>query len=274
MLFPKRVLISTVLLLFVSLNFSAASAGEKLSFVTDSSRVNVGVNFNGAAVKFAGRAPDGSQVYVKATGPVRPVNLSKQGKKNFLWLTVESVGVEGMPAFFKVLSSNGFNNLPPDVREETGITGTYDLLMKNARVAVRNEEVKEELVGRDASAYLNALISINEREGLYGYVEKGIKMHNGEFAGTLYLPAGVPRGRINLEVYAVKDGVIVGRDSGQIDIGPVGLIQLVSQAAERYAPLYGAASIGVALAAGLAVAQLFRKLNSLLGRQDSFTAGH
>ncbi|MEW6726996.1 MAG: TIGR02186 family protein [Bacillota bacterium] len=274
MLFPKRVLILTILLFFMSLTFSAASAGEELSFTTDRPRVEVGVDFNGAAVKFAGRAPEGSQVYVKATGPVRPVNLSKQGKKNFLWLTVESVGVEGMPAFFKVLSSNGFNHLPPDVREATGITGTYDLLMKNARVAVRNEEVKQELVGRDASAYLNALISVNEREGLYGYVEKGIKVHNGEFAGTLYLPANVPYGCINLKVYAVKDGVIVARDSGRIDIGPVGLIRLADQAAEKYSPLYGAASIGVALAAGFAVAQLFKKLNGLLGRQDSFTAGH
>lgn len=268
---PVVILLTFVL---VTLTFGTAfAAQEEMTVMTSVQAVEMGTDFSGCRVDVAGETPLGSQVYLKIAGPVQTVALSRQGKKGPFWLAVESVTVQGMPGLYQVLSSNGFD-LPEGVQQVAGIRPDYGRLYEGARVLVRDGERETELQAQDARSYLNGLVRINEKRDLYRLVEKGIRVHNGSYAGSIFLPSDLPRGDLQLTAYAVRDGLVVAQAQKVVVVRSAGLVRLIGDAAQQQAAAYGLISIMVAVAAGLAVAQVFRRFHGMAAKRDGMTTGH
>lgn len=271
----KVVITMTVALLVYLLSGPAAAlAAPAVTLTTDTQAVEVGMRYTGTTVRFAGKCPSGSDVYVRVLGPTGNVSLSKRGEKAGVWLAVETVTLSNAPRFFWVLGSADPAALPADLQRATGLAPGYRTLYKQVRVTTLDGEERKPVAAPDAEAYINAFIRINERRGLYGFAPQAIKVSGDSFMGTLQLPAGVPRGDLKMIACAVKDGRLVGAAEAILPVRGVGLVKWLGETAQQRAVQYGAMAIAVALAAGLTVAELFRRINACLGGKGELTGGH
>jgi hypothetical protein len=256
----------------IGLFSSAAVAVDSVKLITATDSVGIDVHSNGFSLDFAGDVPEDSEVLLKVTGPAERAVLSPQGK-HISWSSVETVNVEGMPGFFRVVSSNGFDNLPATVKKSLGVEPGYVSLLKLGKVTIRNDEERVALAESEALPYLKVLAQIRERKDLYGHIPEGIRVNGTVFSGSLHLPPEVPRGNYLLEIYAVRGGEVLGYASHQIQVHNLGLARFISETALYKPELYGLGAVGLALIAGFVVARLFKELNKLLG-QDSFSTRH
>ncbi|MDI6905943.1 MAG: TIGR02186 family protein [Thermoanaerobacterales bacterium] len=267
-------LFHVIVLLMVSatLAFSPAAAEERMTLMTDAGTIEAGMGFDGCRLAIAGETPAGSQVYVKIVGPAQTSVLSRRGRKGPVWLAVEAVRVQGMPALYQVLSSNGLD-LPDGVRRATGIGPDYAPLYAGARVLSGNEEHADVLPPDRSRTYLDDLVRAYEKGDLYRLIPKGIHVNGTSYAGNVYLPPEAPRGEIRLTAYAVRDGRVVAQAQRTVTVRNTWLVRLMDAAARQEPAAYGITAIIVALATGLAVAQIFRRLNGLAGKEKGLTAG-
>jgi len=252
-----------------------ALAAPAVTLTTDTQAVDVGLRFAGTAVRFAGKCPPGSDVYVRVLGPVGKTSLSKRGQKAGVWLTVETVTISNAPRFFWLLGSADPAGLPEGLRSATGLEG-YRTLYEQVEVTTVAGEKPVAVPRSEAQVYVDGLIKINERRGLYGVAPEAIRVNGDSFMGTLHLPSGVPRGELQMVAYAVKDGRLVGTASTTLPVQGIGLVKWLGETARHRAVQYGAMAIAVALAAGLTVAELFRRINAALGGkgEGELTGGH
>ena len=271
----RKVLVAVALFFGALAGPVTALAAPAVTLTTDTQAVEVGLRFAGTTVRFAGKCPPGSDVYVRVLGPVGKTSLSKRGQKAGVWLTVETVTISNAPRFFWLLGSSDPAGLPAGVRNATGLEG-YRALHEQVEVTTVAGEKPVTVPRAEAQAYVDALIKINERRGLYGFAPQAIKVNGDSFMGTLHLPSGVPRSELQMVAYAVKDGRLLGTASATLPVQGIGLVKWLGETAQHRAVQYGAMAIAVALAAGLTVAELFRRINAALGGKGKgeLTGGH
>ncbi|MEW5762549.1 MAG: TIGR02186 family protein [Bacillota bacterium] len=266
--------VTAVLLLAGGAGPVFASAVPAVTLATDTPAVEVGARFAGTTVRLAGKCPPGSDVFVLVQGPAGKTSLSKRGQKGGVWLTVETVTVNNAPRFYWLLGSTDPSSLPPAVRQATGLLPDYGAVHEQVEVTARDGERVMPVTGDEAAAYVAGLVRINERQGLYGVAPRAIKVTGDSFIGTLRLPPAVPRGELRLTAYAVRGGELVGTAATNLPVRGVGLVKWLGEMSRHHAVHYGILAIAVALAAGLVVAELFRRINTHLGGKGELTGGH
>lgn len=267
----------TWFLLSLFLIFSNAGwvMAAPLTIEPGASTVDVGFNFNGTTLKITGQTLEGSDLYLKVVAPDRKIGLSKKGKKAFFWLTVETVTVSGVPGMFQVLSSAPLSRLTPELQKQMGIEPGYESLRLLAKVTEKHEEKTVELKGKEAVEFINGLVRIYERKGLYSSKEGTIKKEGTNYSATLTIPPDVPKGDIRVVGYAVKDGVIVGITESGIKVQSIGLVKSLGNMAQTNPIVYGILAIAIALSAGIIVAELFKLFNRVVfGEEKGISAHH
>lgn len=237
--------------------------------------INVGINFTGAKARVEGSVPEGAQVIVKAWAEGHPTGLSKKGRVGGLWMTVESVTVEGMPGFYQVLTSTKVNALPSDALHRAGIDADYRTVTAMARVTARHKEQKVVLDPAAASEYARGLIDIYKEKGLYSIREGAVAVNGGQFEAVLNIPAAVPGGDIRIEVFTVTtDGAVTALEPQVLHVGSIGLVKALGDMARVNPVAYGILAVIVALASGLSVANLFKYLQKLIFKDEGVSTHH
>lgn len=252
---------------------SRITAAGPLEFTTETSNIDVGMNFNGSQLKFSGRAPEGSDIFVKVVSPDKKVGLSKQGKKGPVWLTVETVQVSKLPGMFQVLSSKKIEETPPALQKEMGIEAGYSALKSAAVVTAKHDEKTVTLPPDEATEFVDGLLRINEKKGLYHYENNAIHVSGSSFNGIINIPPDVPRGESQVFAYAVKNGEVTGTAVKEFKVNSVGLVQSLSIMAQQNAVAYGIMAVVVALGAGLLVSAAFKEINRIIFKDESSSAG-
>jgi len=237
--------------------------------------INVGINFTGAQTTIKGAVPEGAQVIIKASAPGHPTGLSKKGRVGGLWMTVESVTVDGMPGFYQVLTSAQMNSMPPEVLKQAGVDPDFAALTGMARVTARHEEQTVVLDPAAAEEYARGLININKEKGLYSIREGAVKVSGSRFEAVLDIPAAVPRGDIRIEVIAVSpDGMVTSLEPQVLKVTSVGLVKGLGEMARTNPVAYGILAVIIALTTGLVVANLFKYLQKLIFKDEGVSAHH
>lgn len=254
-------------------NGNQAVTTGPLALTTEIDNIDVGINFNGSQIKFSGQAPEGSTIFLKVISSDKKVGLSKQGKKGPVWLTVETVQVSKMPGMFQVMSSGKIEDLPLALQQEMGIEPGYSSLKNTAVVTSKHDEKTVTLPPDEATEFIDGLVRINEKKGLYRYENNAIQVSGSSFKGTINIPPDVPRGESKIYAYAVKDGKIAGTAVKDFKVNSVGLVQSLSIMAQQNAIAYGIMAVAVALGAGLLVSAAFKEINRIIFKDDSSSAG-
>ncbi|RJQ28699.1 MAG: hypothetical protein C4589_05900 [Peptococcaceae bacterium] len=255
-------------------NGNQAAVAGPLALATEIDNIDVGMNFNGSQIKFSGQAPEGSAIFLKVLSPDKKVGLSKQGRKGPVWLTVETVQVSRMPGMFQVMSSGKIEDLPPALQQEMGIEPGYPALKKTAEVTSKHDEKTVVLPPEEANEFIEGLVRINEKKGLYRYENNAVEVSGSSFKGTINIPPDVPRGESKIYAYAVKDGKIAGTAVKDFKVTSVGLVQSLNIMAQQNAVAYGIMAVVVALGAGLLVSAAFKEINRIIFKDDSSVGTH
>lgn len=247
-----------------------AAFAQEIRVAPDPGVIAVGLGFKGAVVNVSGTAPAQCDIYLKMVSPGRKERLNKKGKVGFLWMNVAQAEVVNVPKMYQIYTSAEIDRLPPLLRKDTGLDGNFAAVHDRAGVIVATEGKTEKLPAREGKEYVDALVGLYKKRGLYIVQEKSLltKEEKGgqSFSALIKIPAEAAYGETIITAYAIKDGRVIGQSESLLIIQPTGVAGWMRKMAKTNGPLYGTYAVFIALLAGLIIDLLFHFLEKLVYR--------
>ena len=201
-------------------------------------------------------------VVVVVRGP--DVDLIERRKDRVLgiWVNTSSALFENVPGFYAVVSTR-----PLGIIDAAGGGLARGLFERNhigienlALAPVAIDDDSPRLSRTEVVEYRNALLRHNVREGLYRE-QPGIVNFLGDslFRTTVNLPAKVPVGSYEIEVYLFLDGMVVDAQSLPLFVNKIGVGRYLFQTAHESPFVYGLCAVFMALLIGWFAGILFEQ---------------
>lgn len=245
----KRVL-AALALVMAGAQCMAAPAGGGLVTQLATEHVDITTHFTGEKILVFGAMSHQGDVVVKVVSPQQPVALSHKVAAGPFWLDGGQVDVRGTPGLFYLLSSRPLEQiLSAKQRKRYGLE--MDDALAGARLGSR---------GSAPADWQSAFTRIKRDDG--HYIEDGhaVKLSgNRLFFANIELPAKLPLGVYQLQIYLIKDGKVIGRQSRRLDVEQVRLERWVVNTARAHSWKFGAAFTVLAMALGLALGMALRR---------------
>ena len=112
----------------------------------------------------------------------------------------------------------------------------------------------------DPAPYVAALVRAETRNGLYRQAVGGVEMLSATlFRVNVPVPAAVPRGSYNVEVYLFRDGQVISAQSTPLYVDQTGFERRLFDFAHHWPLSYGFATVLMALFLGWGSSLFFRK---------------
>lgn len=218
--------------------------------------VQIGTNFNGGTVSVAGRIAADATALIRVTAKTEHYNLKRKGRAlGFLWMNLGSVEISNVPGLFLIYLPEGAGN---GRAEDKIARNSLNLGMESVR-----ERAEIHAPGENENELFNEFIKLKQAEGLYGTVEDRIRFEPAidgmkPFKALLPLPAALPQGAFNVEVYVIENGVVTDTAVRKLEAREVGLPAWISAMAFQHGTLYGVLAVLAAVMAGLLTGVLFK----------------
>ena len=112
----------------------------------------------------------------------------------------------------------------------------------------------------DPAPFRAALIAHEVRDGIYGETQNGVEFLSPSlFRASIPIPASVPRGQYNVEVYLFRNGQMVSAQSTPLFVDASGLERRLFNAAHDAPFIYGLACVLMAMLLGWISSVLFQR---------------
>lgn len=248
------------LLLFLALALAALpAAGEEVVADLSQSRVSITASFVGSEILvFGAIRRDGTgmrpvDVIVTIEGPRQRVTVRRKARVGGIWVNRDAVEIDEAPSFYAVATTGPFKDVLSD---------TEDLRHKiSIPRAIRAVGAPSTI--SDARAFVDALIRIRERDGIYRIEEGKVRLlEQTLFSTRIELPATLVEGVYRTRIFLTSDRAVVGTFETSLDVKKVGLERLIYKLAHERPLAYGLLAIFLAAFAGLAAAEISRYLRS------------
>ncbi|HHN72966.1 MAG TPA: hypothetical protein ENK13_02650, partial [Thermopetrobacter sp.] len=171
-----------------------------------------------------------------------------------IWVNADERIFRAAPGYYALLSSNVLDEIAPATRRKArgvGFGALKEHLLASAEGFSNLGEAEE---------YAEAFIRLMRKKGLYRANDNGVNFTGRYlFRATFDLPANVPLGEYEADVYLWRDGRLLGKYSSRLEIEKRGFERFVYEVAHRQPLLYGIAAVIIAIAAGFLAAAVFRK---------------
>ena len=235
------------LLLFV-LPGAALAAGTE--FTVTPSGIDIHALYNGTSISVAGTVPDGCQVVLRFTGAPEELRMKQKGKAlGLLWMNMNTLHFGTVPKVCLVESSAPLEGLG-QAGAALGLEGLA-------------EKVTIEPASADRAMLLPELLKLKRSEGLYRQASGAVVLNekSGEqrkFSATLAIPSRLSPGAYAVEVFAVKDGLVLAESAKAMDVKLTGAPALLADLAFNHAAWYGVLASVIAILAGLGIGLVFQ----------------
>ncbi len=240
-----------------------AQAANKPKIVADLSTHTVAVktNFAGTRVMLFGALVGSDEegkarpdIIVVVRGPSLPFKLHRKKRLAVIWVNSDERTFRAAPGYYALLSSGLLDKIAkPEKRRAHGIgfQALQDHLLASADGFKSVEEARE---------YARGFVRLMKKKGLYRINDNGVSMTGRYlFRAQFDLPANVPLGQYEADVYLWRNGKLLGKYSSPLNIEKRGFERFVYEVAHKQGLLYGIAAVIIAIAAGFAAAAIFRK---------------
>jgi uncharacterized protein (TIGR02186 family) len=245
----KRFALTALILL--SLRPAPAAASELVADLSDH-LVEITMGFEGAELLLFGAVEGEGDVVVLVHGPAEDLTVRRKDKIGPIWMNRGEVAFSGIPAFYRIMSTqlpSGW--LPETVRER------HQIGIDHLRLSPTDDTLEP----AEKKIFQDALVRRKQAIGHYGNEIGVIKMLSERlFRTDVTFPTNVPVGNYTVEVFLIQDGKVVSAQTTPLYITKTGILAEIVQFAHDYAAIYGILAIIFAVLAGLGANAVFRKV--------------
>lgn len=215
--------------------------------------IEMGAFYDGARLRMEGKAPSGSKVMVVLRGVSKDEVFNKKDRVGPIWINVDKVHVTGPPSLFLRFSSEDVHTF---LDRQTIDAYALDELSIRNRMHIRTEHGL-----RDPEALRligDQYVDLKKKEGSYRRIADRVHVvdiGNGESRYTLEIgwPKLATPGSYQVEVYACRDGRIVGQSGAALQLVEVGFPAFMAAAAREHPYGYGILAVIMAVIAGFGI---------------------
>lgn len=220
-------------------------------------RVQITSGFSGAEMTLFGAIEGTGDVVTVVHGPYArtgeligaTVDVRKKARSFGIWVGGAHVRFSDMPGFYAIASTEPLDEIVSPATRERYRLGIGEL-----------KPEATEATAPDISDYVDALIRVRQRRGLY-VAKVGHVSFVGErlFRTSFAFPSTVPTGIYRVEVYLVRDGKVVDAENFPLLVNRAGFSADIYDFAHRHAAAYGVLAVGTALFFGWMAHLAFRR---------------
>lgn len=224
------------------------------SLVADLSQhlVAITTGFVGTNVLLFGAVDSGGDVAVVVRGPVRDLTMHRKNRVLGVWVNTASMVFRQVPSFYALATSRPLEEIAP-----ASVLARQEIGVENLRLRLPRAKVSPNL----AKEWREGLIRNQQARGLYPLEPQTVTfLGNRLFRTTLHLPANVPTGTYQVDVFLLKEGRILSAQTTPLLVSKVGTEAWIFEFAHQYSALYGLVAIALALVAGWLGHLAFRKV--------------
>ncbi|WP_051928738.1 TIGR02186 family protein [Thermopetrobacter sp. TC1] len=208
----------------------------------------------GAIVGTAEEGKARPDLIVVIRGPSRLFKMHRKKRVGPIWVNADERIFRAAPGYYALLSSNILTDIAPADRLKKRGIGFEALQEHLLATAEGFKDLKE------AELYAKAFVRLMKKKGLYRANDNGVNFTGRYlFRATFDLPANVPLGEYEADVYLWRAGKLLGKFTTKLEIEKRGFERLVYVFAHEQPLLYGIAAVIIAIAAGFTAAAIFRK---------------
>ena len=251
----KKILLLTILVLFMATKFvySKENSDALVSDIEDKV-VEITSNFNGSELFIFGsremnkNIAEGikSGIIIEVIATAKTRKIRKKERRFGIWINDDEKVLEGVPDFYYINSSDNIEEL----LSEDEIT--------NNDIGIMNHLAKNNDVNSD---FIKALIRIKKRKNLYQFKEGDLEFKNGTlFSTKVTLPNNIGEGFYVIKTHLTDGTNVTSIDKQLLVVKKIGLGNFLFEMAHKTPLIYGIFSILVALFAGWAASETFRRL--------------
>ncbi len=230
-----------------------AAAPKANTLVADLSRhlVAISTGFAGTDVLLFGATEGEGDVVVIVRGPDRAVAVHRKSRVLGVWVNTAQMTFDRAPSFYSIASSRPLAEIAPPT-----VLARHQMGLDNLRLELPRAKASANV----AQEWRAGLIRNHEAQGLYRMeVGRVTFLGNRLFRTQINLPANLPTGTYQVEVFHLQEGRVVSAQTTPLQVSKVGAEAAIYDFAHQNSALYGLIAILVALMAGWAAHMAFRK---------------
>jgi uncharacterized protein (TIGR02186 family) len=189
-------------------------------------------------------------VVVVVRGPDSDFTVRKKERVAGIWLNNHGVVMNAVPSYYFVASTRPLSAVaPPETLKRFGL-GLDEIEPRSS--TARNGAIEE--------PYLKALVRHRLLAGLYTENAGGVEFLSPTlFRARVPVPANVPRGQYNMQVYLFRNGVVESAQSTPLYVDQTGLERRLFNFAHQEPWTYGISTVAMAALMGWLSSMIFRR---------------
>ncbi|MDE3257905.1 MAG: TIGR02186 family protein [Gemmatimonadota bacterium] len=218
------------------------------------SRVKVDLFFRGAGLVAAGTVPKDCGVVLKLEGERRAAAYRRKDRRGPLWVSTGRVEFNALPSLYMVAASS----------DSAGLVRQLDVVGEGFAALRRGVTIEQSPPGDDGFVF-DEFLRLKIQRGFYALRPGSVALSDvgGAIAGfrtEFRVPPAIRPGTYRVTLYCFSEHRLVSETVQSISVEKTGLVRVLSEVAFQHGGVYGVVSVAVALAAGLVVGMIFRKL--------------
>jgi uncharacterized protein (TIGR02186 family) len=228
---------------------SGAARGEQLAADLSSHLIGITSGFTGTSVVLFGATDGPGDIVVVVRGPDRDIAVRRKRRVAGIWVNAKEEVFAGVPSFYGIASTQ-----PLDQVTTPSVLTLHQMGVENLRLQLQRGPLRQEDL-----EFRDALIQMQQDEALFG-IATGKVDFLGErlFRTTLDFPSNVPTGTYLVEVFLIRNKVVVSGQTTPLIISKVGLDAEIYDFADHRSALYGIIAVAAAMMAGWLASLPFR----------------
>jgi uncharacterized protein (TIGR02186 family) len=239
----------------LSLAIFSSTPACALSLGVEPANIPITFFYHGQKLTISGTSASNDDLIIKISSPAADVAMKyKEKVGGLVWMKKGSYEFKDVPAVYLLHSTAALDRILSPEEQQRNLLG-YKALIAHAKAEDSNgKEVDKK--------WLDQFIHFKEAEKVYNVQEGTVVRQHGNDGNTFTLsvdwPFQAPPGTYNIEVMAVRDGIVVDSSSTSFTVERQGITATLSKMAFDKAAIYGIMAIAIALVAGFAVGALFK----------------
>ncbi|MFP3920843.1 MAG: TIGR02186 family protein [Dichotomicrobium sp.] len=259
-----RMILAFLVVVLAAASSAAAQPGgfsERIEADVSSRQIGIESDFAGIQVVVFGAVDNSQQrsaehnfydIAIVIRGPNEPTVVREKDRVFGVWVNQAAKTFTEVPQYYATLSTRPLNEIAPEE------------ILAEHNIGYENLEFSRvgggETDAASRQAFRDALIRIKEQQNLYQQRAFAVAfISRSLFRATVSLPANVPVGVFDVEIFLFQNGELLDTHQTDLRIEKQGLERFIFNLAYEHSLIYGLAGVLIAIIAGLAASAAFRK---------------